>query len=94
MASWVGIHQNEYPNLAKMARDFLAASGTGVSVERLFSSGPDVISNKQQAMSPETVRMRICLKAWLRTKGSVNAAITKAIAYKLGLGDESFESGK
>lgn len=36
-----------------MAKDFLAASGTGVPVERLFSSGPDVISNKQQTTKHE-----------------------------------------
>lgn len=77
-----------------MARDFLSASGTGVPVERLFSSGPDVISNKQQAMKPETIRMRICLKAWLKSKNSVNSAIAKAIAHKLGIVDENVEPGK
>lgn len=76
-----------------MAKDFLAASGTGVPVERLFSSGPDVISNKQQSMKPETIQMRICLKAWLRNKDSFNGDILKAIAHKLGVnGTEELNS--
>lgn len=78
------LHQNEYPNLARMAKDFLSASGTGVPVERLFSSGPDVISKKQQALKPETIKMRICLKAWLKNKNSFNEDILKAVAHKLG----------
>lgn len=67
-----------------MAKDFLAAAGTGVPVERLFSSGPDVISNKQQSMKPETIQMRVCLKAWLKSRNSFNDDILKAIAHKLG----------
>lgn len=75
-----------------MAKDFLPASGTGVPVERLFSSGPDVISNRQQSMKPETIQMRICLKAWLRNKnGSFNGDIVKAIAHKLGIVEENDE---
>ncbi len=76
-----------------MAKDFLAAAGTGVPVERLFSSGPDTISNRQQSMKPETIKMRICLKAWLRSKNSFNKDIAKAIAHKLGIVDENDESG-
>lgn len=67
-----------------MAKDYISAAGTGVPVERLFSSGPDVISNKQQRMNPETIQMRICLKAWLKSKNSFNDDILKAIAHKLG----------
>lgn len=67
-----------------MARDFLPAAGTGVPVERLFSSGGDVISPKQQSMAAETIQMRICLKAWLKEKNSFKHDILKAIAYKFG----------
>lgn len=67
-----------------MAKDFLPASGTGVPVERLFSSGPDVISHRQQSMKPETIQMRICLKAWLKSKNSFNDEVLKAVAHKLG----------
>ncbi|KAJ6639605.1 putative AC transposase [Pseudolycoriella hygida] len=77
----------EFPSLAKMAKDYLPAAGTGVPVERLFSSGPDVMSNKQQRMHPETIRMRVCLKAWLKSKNSFNDDILAAIAHKLGVDD-------
>lgn len=36
------VHEDEYPQLSSMARDFLAVSGTEVQVERMFSSGADV----------------------------------------------------
>lgn len=71
-----------------MAKDFLPASGTGVPVERLFSSGADVVSPRQQSMSSETIRMRICLKSWLKNKNSFKADILKAIAHKFGVIEE------
>lgn len=67
-----------------MARDFLAAAGTGVPVERLFSSGGDIMSSKQQSMAAETIRIRICLKAWLKEKNSFKHDILEAIAHKFG----------
>lgn len=70
-----------------MAKDYLAAAGTGVPVERLFASGPDIISNRQQRMTPDTIRIRICLKAWLKSKNAFNDEILNAIAYKLGKDD-------
>lgn len=75
-----------------MAKDFLSASGTGVPAERLFASGPDILSNRQQSMAAETLQMRVCLKAWLKSKNSFNDDISKAIAYKLGgnITEESF----
>lgn len=67
-----------------MAKDFLPAAGTGVPVERLFSSGGDVMSPRQQSMSAETIQMRICLKAWLKDKSSFKHDILKAVAHKFG----------
>ncbi|KAJ6648282.1 putative AC transposase [Pseudolycoriella hygida] len=81
---WWKIHQKEYPCLSKMARDFLPAAGTGVPVERFFSSGVDVVSPKQQSMSAQTIQMRICLKAWLKEKNSFKHDVFRAIAHKFG----------
>lgn len=76
-----------------MARDFLPAAGTGVPVERLFSSGGDVVSQRQQSMSAETIQMRICLKAWLKNKNSFNHDILKAVSHKFGvLSDDEIEN--
>lgn len=88
------IHQKEFPHLSRMARDFLAAAGTGVPVERLFSSGGDVVSPRQQSMAARTIQMRICLKAWLKSKHSFNQDILKAVAHKFGvesIADDEFE---
>lgn len=60
------LHAVSYPNLSKMAMDFLAVSATGVPVERLFSSGPDVCKVKQQGMKADTIRKRILLKQWMK----------------------------
>lgn len=79
------IHQKEFPHLSRMARDFLPAAGTGVPVERMFSSGGDVVSPRQQSMAAQTIQMRICLKAWLKNKQSFNEEISKAVAHKFGV---------
>jgi len=52
-----------------MARDFLPIAGSGVAVERLFSSGPDILSHRRQQLNDESIRMSICLKNWLRLDG-------------------------
>lgn len=67
-----------------MAKDFLAASGTGVPVERLFSCGPDLLSHRRQAMSSETIKMCVCLKSWLKNKQLFEENIREAISHKLG----------
>jgi hypothetical protein len=58
-----------------MAMDFLAVSATGVPVERLFSSGPDVCKQKQQSMKAETIRKRILLKQWLKKSDQLDFSL-------------------
>jgi hAT family C-terminal dimerisation region len=67
---WWKIHEGEFPNLSKMARDFLSAAGTGVPVERLFSCGPDLLSHRRQSLSPERIQQCLCLKSWTKFKFS------------------------
>ncbi|CAB4472701.1 unnamed protein product [Rhizophagus irregularis] len=45
LAFWK-VHENKFPNLSKMARDFLAIPGTSVPVKRVFSSGTDLITQR------------------------------------------------
>ncbi|KAJ6647844.1 Zinc finger BED domain-containing protein DAYSLEEPER [Pseudolycoriella hygida] len=80
---WWSIHCKEYPSLAKMAKDFLAASGTGVPVERLFSDGTDLLSHRRQSMAPETIKICICLKSWLKSKELFQEDIRDAMSHKL-----------
>ncbi|CAB4430555.1 unnamed protein product [Rhizophagus irregularis] len=60
------LHEKEFPNLAKMARDYLAVPGTSVPVECVFSGGTDLVSHRRCSLSPETIRVCMCLKSWWR----------------------------
>ncbi|CAG8446528.1 17985_t:CDS:2, partial [Dentiscutata erythropus] len=51
------LHEKDYPNLSKMARDFLAIPGTSVPVERIFSNSADLISSKRYSLNPETIKI-------------------------------------
>lgn len=57
-----------FPHLSKMAKDFLAVSGTGVPIERLFSHGTDLLGLKRPSMHGETIRKCMCLQGWIRSK--------------------------
>lgn len=50
-----------------MARDYLAASATGVPVERLFSAVTDLLSPRRQRASPDTIQQCMSLKCWFKT---------------------------
>lgn len=69
--------------LSAMAKDFLSASGTGIPVERLFSSGPDIVEPKRQYMSAESIKASVCLKSWL--KADFDTDIKDALMHKLGV---------
>ncbi|CAJ0856590.1 1087_t:CDS:2, partial [Entrophospora sp. SA101] len=53
------LHESEYPNLSKMAKDYLS-----IPVECIFSGGTDLISQRQCSLKPEAIRMCMCLKNW------------------------------
>lgn len=55
----------DYPSLGKMARDYLAVPATSASIERIFSSGKDLVTDKRGSLAPETIRECLCLKAWM-----------------------------
>lgn len=71
-----------------MARDFLAISGTGVPVERLFSTGAELMSAYRHRMTHQTVRELMCLKNWMRaSKNDISNEFLEALKYKL-IGEE------
>jgi hypothetical protein len=62
LLSWWNSHQDEYPCMAQIARDFLAIPGSEVSVERLFSGGRDLLGLRRYRMNAETMRMLMLLR--------------------------------
>ncbi|EXX70016.1 hypothetical protein RirG_091230 [Rhizophagus irregularis DAOM 197198w] len=69
LAFWK-VHENKFPNLFKMARDFLAIPGTSVPVERVFSGVMDLITQRRCSLNPEMIRKLMYLKAWLKYKNT------------------------
>ena len=62
---WWKSNSRKYPNLSRMARDYLAIPGTSASSERIFSSGKELISDRRNSLSPDTIQACQCLKSWL-----------------------------
>lgn len=59
-------HSRVYPNLAKMARKYLAIPITSVSAERLFSSARHAIPYTRSCLLPKTIREELLIKSWLK----------------------------
>lgn len=62
---WWKSRSDKYPNLSRMARDYLAIPATSVSSERLFSLGKNLITDKRNLLSADTIQACQCLKSWL-----------------------------
>ena len=52
---WWRDHSSQFPNLAKMARQFLAAPASFASAERLFSSAGKMHDDLKKSTSEETM---------------------------------------
>ena len=63
---WWKSNAKAYPNLSRMARDYLAIPATSTSSERLFSGGKHLISITRECLSPSTIQACQCLKSWLK----------------------------
>lgn len=59
-------HSRVYPNLAKMARKYLAIPITSVSAERLFSAARHSIPYTRSCLLPKTIREEMLIKSWLK----------------------------
>lgn len=64
--SFWSTNKSKYPGLASMAMDYLAAQGTAIASERMFSSGKHTVSDTRCSLSSETIRALQCLKSWLK----------------------------
>lgn len=60
--------EGEFPGLSRLARDILPIQSSSVAVERDFSSASDVVTTKQCALKAETIRAKMCLKMWYKSR--------------------------
>ena len=58
------MNESQFPNLARMARDYLAISATSVLSEQCFSLSKNLITDQRNWMLGKTVRACMCLKSW------------------------------
>jgi hypothetical protein len=63
---WWKRNVENYPVLAKMARDFLAIPLSSVASESTFSTAGMVIDQHRSSLNPETAEGLICSKDWLK----------------------------
>ena len=64
-AYWVS-KKEEFPNLYKMAKDYLAVLTSSASSERVFSTGRNLIGLSHMSLNPQSLEASICLRSWLR----------------------------
>jgi hAT family C-terminal dimerisation region len=63
--SWWRAHSTEYPNLSKMARDYLSVQASSVPCEQLFSLAGNIVSKKRNRLDKNTTRACLCLRSWM-----------------------------
>jgi hypothetical protein len=66
LLGWWKNHEQDYPVLANMARDYLAVQASSVPSERVFSSSGLFISDRRTRLSNDTIQASMCLKHWER----------------------------
>ena len=64
---WWKKNQGVYPNLARMARDILGITPTTVFIERFFSGGPLLMTQKRTSMADKTLKKLMCLYSWSKS---------------------------
>ena len=63
---WWKAHAEIYPDLSRMARDYLAIPATSASSERLFSSGSNLVTDKRNCLKDDTIQAHEFLKSWIK----------------------------
>ncbi|KAF8705378.1 protein dimerization, partial [Rhizoctonia solani] len=70
---WWSRHHQRFPRLAAMARDYLCIPGSSVAVERVLSTGRDVISLRRASLSAETISILMKYRADIFLEKSTNS---------------------
>jgi hypothetical protein len=62
---WWKVHQQEYPILSSIAKDYLIIQATSVPSEQAFSIAGNMISQTRNQLNSDTSRAILCLKSWI-----------------------------
>jgi hypothetical protein len=68
--SYWKVKQNEYPTIARIAKDHLAIPASSAPSESVFSHGDDLVTKKRNRLAPQTIRELL----FLRDAGVINEA--------------------
>jgi hypothetical protein len=70
---WWKEHQDEFPILSLIAKDYLIIQATSVAAEQAFSIAGNTITPNRNRLEPQTTRASLCLKSWIENKiGIIN----------------------
>ena len=69
---WWKEHENDYPVLSSIAKDYLIIQATSVAAEQAFSIAGNAITQTRNKLDPETARAILCLKSWIENKLGIN----------------------
>lgn len=64
VCDWWKANQAAFPNLAIMAKNYLAIMSTSVPCEQLFSLAGLTVTKTRNSLHNETVQAVLCLKSW------------------------------
>ena len=65
---WWMQHEGAYPNISKVARQFLCIPGTSVSAERVFSTAGDIVTAQRSVLKAQNVDQLVFLQKNLKGK--------------------------
>ena len=65
---WWKEHQEKYPVLLLIAKDYLIIQVTSVAAEQAFSVAGNTITQTRNKLEPETARVTLCLKSWIENE--------------------------
>jgi hypothetical protein len=71
-----------YPNLHRMALDYLSVPATSTSVERVFSQGRHLLPFTRNSLSPSSIRAFLCFGSWARCGLVVFEDVVTAVTKK------------
>ena len=69
---WWKNKETRFPNLSRMAKDFLAIPATSVPSESAMSTAGRVIDDYRSRLNPDTVKMLMVGQSWLNARTAYN----------------------